>query len=159
MDTHATSLTAVNDTYSPSLHELFWGLILMLVTIGVHAHTTLFTIMVYRREQGEIAAHPSRAAALFGLLLFGSMVGIVHLIDVLIWASFFSISGCFKTFGTSFYVALADYTTVGSDIALPKKWHLLGPMSAVAGMLMFGWSAAILVMIAQKFREAGKPLL
>jgi hypothetical protein len=115
--------------------------------------------MVYRREQGEIAAHPSRTTALFGLLLFGSMVGVVHLINVVIWASFFSISGCFKTFGTSFYVALANYTTVGSDIALPQKWHLLGPMSAATGALMFSWSAAILVMIAQKFREAGKPLL
>jgi hypothetical protein len=149
----------MNDTYSPSLHEVFWGLILLLVTICVHAHTSLLTIMVYRREQGEIAARPSRRVALFGLLTVGCMLGAVHLIDVLIWASFFSISGCFKTFGTSFYVALANYTTLGSDITLPQKWHLLGPMSAATGMLMFGWSAAILVMIAQKFREAGKPLL
>jgi len=40
--------------------------------------------------------------------------GVVHSIDVLIWVSFFFLSGCFNTFGTSFYVALADYATVAA---------------------------------------------
>ena len=159
MDTHATSLTAVYDAYSPSIHEVLWGLVLLVVTMFFHAHTTLFASTVYRRELGEISAHPSRQLALFGLLSFGCMLGVVHLIDVLIWASFLSFSGCFKSFGTSFYVALANYTTVGSNINLPQRWQLLGPMSAVTGLLMFGWSAAILVMVTQRFREAGRPLL
>jgi hypothetical protein len=149
----------VIDAYSPSVREIFWGLALLVVTMFFHAHTTLFTITVYIRELGEAAAHPSRRAALFGLLSFGCMLGAVHLIDVLIWASFFSLSGCFKSFGTSFYVALANYTTVGCNVNLPQRWQLLGPMSACTGMLMFGWSAAILVMVTQKFREAGRPLL
>jgi hypothetical protein len=85
------------------------------------------------------------------------MLGVVHLIDVLIWASFFSLSRCFNTFGRPFYVALANYTTVGCSVNFPQKWRLLGPMSAGTGMLMFGWSAAILVVVAQGFGEAGKP--
>ena len=156
---HPTSLTAVNDAYSPSIHEVFWGLILLVVTMFFHAQTTLFTVTVYKREPNERSAQPSRQAALFGVLSFGCMLGLVHLIDVLIWASFFSLSGCFKSFGTSFYVALANYTTVGCNINFPQRWQLLGPMSACTGMLMFGWSAALLVMVAQRFREAGKPLL
>jgi hypothetical protein len=52
------------------------------------------------------------------------------------------------------YVALANYTTVGCAINFPQNWQLLGPMSAGTGMLMFGWSAAILVTVAQRFREA-----
>jgi hypothetical protein len=149
----------VNDVYSPSIHEVLWGLVLLVVTMFFHAQTTLIASTVYRRELGEISAHPSRQLALFGLLSFGCMPGVVHLIDVLIWASFFSLCGCFKAFGTSFYVALANYTTVGSNINLPQRWQLLGPMSAATGLLMFGWSAAILVMVTQRFREAGRPLL
>ena len=156
MDTHATSLTPVNNAYSLSVEEVLWGLVLLVVTVFVHAHATLLAITVYRREPGECSTHPSHRIALIGLLSVGCMLGIVHLIDVLIWASFFSLSGCFSTFGTSFYVALANYTTVGCSINFPQKWQLLGPMSAGTGMLMFGWSAAILVTVAQRFREAGR---
>jgi hypothetical protein len=61
---------AMNDAYSPSVHEVLWGLVLLVVTMFFHAQTTLFAITVYKRELGESSAHPSRAAALFGLLLF-----------------------------------------------------------------------------------------
>jgi len=159
VDTDATSLNALNEVYSPSIREVLWGLVLLIVTLFCHAQTTLFAIKVYRREPGERSAHPGRQVALFGLLSFGCMLGVVHLVDALIWASFFSFSGCFKSFGTSFYVALANYTTVGCNINLPQRWQLLGPMSAATGLLMFGWSAAILVMVTQRFREARRPLL
>ena len=157
VDTHATSLTRVNNAYSPSLEEVLWGVVLLVVTIFVHAHATLLAITVYRRGPGEGSTHPNHRIALIGLLSVGCMLSIVHLIDVLIWACFFSLRGCFNTFGTSFYVALANYTTVGCSINFPQKWQLLGPMSAGTGMLMFGWSAAILVTVAQRFREAGWP--
>ena len=150
-------LTHVNNAYSLSVGEILWGLALLAVTIFVHAHATLLAITVYRGEPGESSIHPSHRIALIGLLSVGCMLGIVHLIDVLIWATFFSLSRCFNTFGMSFYVALANYTTVGSSINFPQKWQLLGPMAAGTGMLMFGWSAAILVTVAQRFREAGWP--
>src|SRR5215467_4905623 len=127
---HGTSLTSVNNAYSPSLEEVLWGLVLLVITLFVHAHATLLAITVYRREPGESSTHPSHRSALIGLLSIGCMLGIVHLIDVLIWAFFFSLSGCFNTFGTSLYVALANYTTVGCAINFPQKWQLLGPMSA-----------------------------
>ena len=155
MDTHATSLNAVNNAYPLSAQELLWGLVLLVVTIFIHAHAMLLAITVYRREPGESSTHPNHRIALIGLLSVGCMLSIVHLIDVLIWASFFSLRGCFNTFGTSFYVALANYTTVGCSINFPQRWQLLGPMSAGTGMLMFGWSAAILVTVAQRFRETG----
>ena len=148
------SLIAVNDAYSLSVKEVVWGLTLLVVTIFVHAHATLLAITVYKREPGGSSTHPSHRIALIGLLSVGCMLGIVHLIDVLIWASFFLLSGCFNTFETSLYVALANYTTVGCSINFPQRWQLHGPMSAGTGMLMFGWSAAILVTVAQRFRGA-----
>jgi hypothetical protein len=52
VDTHATSLTSVNDAYSPSVQEAFSSLILlvMVVTIFFMSPTTRFTIAAYRRE-------------------------------------------------------------------------------------------------------------
>lgn len=138
--------------YTASFREVFWGLTLLIVTIFLHAQTTLFAVTVYRHEPGQKAKRPNRGVALVGLLSVGCLLGVGHAIDVTLWASFFTISGCFKTFSTSLYVALANYTTVGCNVEFPAKWRLLGPMSAGAGMLMFGWSAAILVLVAQRFR-------
>jgi hypothetical protein len=38
-----------------------------------------------------------------------------------------------------------NFTTLGyGDIVMSRAWRLLGPLEAVAGMLMFGVSTAVL---------------
>ena len=45
------------------------------------------------------------------------------------------------------YFSITSYTTVGyGDVVLPASWRLLGPIEGAVGILMFGWSTAILVM-------------
>jgi hypothetical protein len=35
-------------------------------------------------------------------------------------------------------------TTLGSgDVTPVERWHLLGPMTAMNGVLLFGWSTAV----------------
>jgi len=44
-----------------------------------------------------------------------------------------------------FYFAFVNYTTLGCGDILPvKHWRLLGPMSAMNGILLFGWSTAVI---------------
>ena len=38
-----------------------------------------------------------------------------------------------------------NYTTLGyGDVTPLAKWRLLGPMTAMNGVLMFGWSTALI---------------
>jgi len=46
---------------------------------------------------------------------------------------------------------LANFTTVGaSDITLPPLHRMVGALESAAGMLMFGWSTALLVHVVQR---------
>jgi hypothetical protein len=44
-----------------------------------------------------------------------------------------------------------SYTTVGyEDVLLSNRWRMFGPIEAGVGVLMFGWSTAIMVAILER---------
>jgi hypothetical protein len=58
-------------------------------------------------------------------------------------------------FETSFYYSLKSYTTVGyGDVLPPVSWRLLGPIEAAVGVMMLGWSTAIIVAAVQRIFDA-----
>jgi hypothetical protein len=43
------------------------------------------------------------------------------------------------------YFAFVNYTTLGyGDVTPVERWRLLGPMTAMNGVLLFGWSTAVI---------------
>ena len=52
------------------------------------------------------------------------------------------------------YFAFVNYTTLGyGDIIPVQAWRLTGPMTAMNGILMFGWSTAVLFEVLRKGHE------
>ena len=51
----------------------------------------------------------------------------------------------------SIYFAFVNYTTLGyGDVTPVERWHLLGPMTAMNGVLMFGWSTAVIFEVLRR---------
>jgi Ion channel len=49
------------------------------------------------------------------------------------------------------YFAFVNYTTLGYGDVLPlQRWRLLGPITAMNGVLLFGWSTAVIFEVLQK---------
>ena len=49
------------------------------------------------------------------------------------------------------YFALVNYTTRGyGDITPVARWRLLGPMTAMNGVLLFGWSTAVIFEVLRR---------
>ena len=49
------------------------------------------------------------------------------------------------------YFAFVNYTTLGyGDVTPVLRWNLLGPMTAMNGVLMFGWSTAVIFEVLRK---------
>jgi hypothetical protein len=47
-----------------------------------------------------------------------------------------------------FYFAFVNYTTLGyGDVTPLEQWHLLGPMTAMNGVLLLGWSTAVIFQV------------
>ena len=52
------------------------------------------------------------------------------------------------------YFAFVNYTTLGyGDMTPVRAWRLTGPRTAMNGILMFGWSTAVLFEVLRKTLE------
>jgi hypothetical protein len=80
-----------------------------------------------------------------------SLLFLLHLIEVALWAAAFAAAGVFADFETSLYFSMKSYATVGyGDVLPPVAWRLMGPFEAVVGVLMLGWSTSIIVAAVQR---------
>jgi hypothetical protein len=76
------------------------------------------------------------------------------MIEVAIWALAYGIVQAAPEGSDLLYFAFVNYTTLGyGDVTPVKAWQLLGPMAAMTGILMFGWSTAVLFEVLLKTIE------
>jgi voltage-gated potassium channel Kch len=67
------------------------------------------------------------------------------------WAWVYRFVGAIHGLEASLYFSGITFTTVGyGDITLAKCWQLLSVGEAVNGVLMAGWSTALLIVLVQK---------
>ena len=82
------------------------------------------------------------------LILVLGMIG-----EVALWALLYYSWGELGSFSNAVYFSLACFTTIGaSDLALSPFHRIVGAAEAAAGMLMFGWSTALLFDVIQTMR-------
>jgi voltage-gated potassium channel len=126
------------------VHILF-ALGLASVTVIVHAFGTSITIAHLVRLLQHTRKHELWTAGIQIARVVGALL-LLHLIEAGIWALFYLISGDLPDFETAIYFSITSYTTVGyGDVVLPTPWRILGPSESAVGILMFGWSTAIIV--------------
>lgn len=77
-----------------------------------------------------------------------------HLLEVAVWALVYWTVDAAPAGTDLFYFSFVNYTTLGyGDVTPVKAWRLLGPMTAMSGVLMFGWSTAVLFEVLVKTLE------
>jgi len=88
-------------------------------------------------------------------VLIGAKLVVLALLGyILMWALLFTGLGLLPDLETSFYFSGITFTSVGyGDVMLPTCWRLLSVGLAVNGLLMAGWSTALLVYIVQRSME------
>jgi hypothetical protein len=142
-------------TYVTSLEEIAWGVVLIAVTMAIHAFAMPTTLLACSRLRAPHASRESFREGVLVLLAGSWMIVVTHLLEVVVWAAFFYLRDAFPTPSAAYYFALLQYTTVGSDLTLPDRWRLLGGMIAMAGLLTFAWSTAVLLALAQRVQDEG----
>lgn len=119
--------------------------------ITIHALVMVVVIQVARVVSGKTIWSPS-------LLLISTMIATVlvlmaaHALEVIVWASVYFLADAAPAGAGLVYFAFVNYTTLGyGDIIPVERWQLLGPITAMNGVLLFGWSTAV---IFEVLREA-----
>jgi hypothetical protein len=136
------------------IQQVLFALVLSGVTVVLHAAGTVFTAIpatgMWRRSACGAAPRP-----VWALIRLVSLLLILHLLEMAIWAASFAIGDVLPDFETALYFSLTSYTTVGyGDVVPPIPWRLLGPIEAAVGILMLGWSTSIIVAAVQRLYNA-----
>jgi hypothetical protein len=105
----------------------------------------------------DVLPSPSRSRYPRFYMLTHSVTAVVillagHILQVAMWAMVYHFHWHeFVNFKSALYFSLASFTTLGAnDLALPPDHRMIGALEAAAGMLMFGWSTALLVGVVQR---------
>ena len=136
--------------YLIRLDEIGWGLVLLALTIAIHAVVTfqILRLMFVLRKRMDRARSRELGAGIIILTLW--LIVLVHLGEVVIWAVFFVWKGAQPNLSSAFYNGLLNYTMLQAGY-LPLRWRLLEGMLGIAGLLTFAWSTTIFFWSAPKF--------
>jgi hypothetical protein len=80
-----------------------------------------------------------------------SVLMAAHASEVIVWAIAYGIVDAVPAGEDVVYFAFVNYTTLGYGDILPvKTWQLLGPAAAMNGVLLFGWSTAVIFEVLRR---------
>jgi hypothetical protein len=80
-----------------------------------------------------------------------SVLMAAHAGEVIVWALVYGILDAAPSGADLVYFAFVNYTTLGyGDVTPVARWRLLGPMTAMNGVLLFGWSTAVIFEVLRR---------
>jgi hypothetical protein len=74
-----------------------------------------------------------------------------HVLEVFVWSLAYAMFDVGPAGADLKYLAFTNYTTLGyGDIVPVERWRLLGPITAMNGVLLFGWSTAVIFEVLRR---------
>jgi hypothetical protein len=126
------------------------GGMVSVINIMIHALVTVAAIGIARAAILRYPALP-RLHLMAVMVATAAVLMVAHTIEVLVWVLAYAIVGAAPAGSDLLYFAFVNYTTLGyGDITPVQEWRLTGPMTAMNGILMFGWSTAVLFEVLRK---------
>lgn len=136
------------------LRQLFLGGAISLANIAIHAIVMASVVSTARRALKW--EHRRTQPWLAGMMV--ATVAILlcaHTAEVVVWSLTYAALDVAPREADILYFAFVNYTTLGYGDVLPvERWRLLAPISAMNGILLFGWSTAV---IFEVLRQAMRP--
>ncbi|MCA0899435.1 ion channel [Microbulbifer agarilyticus] len=125
---------------------------LLVVNTLIHAVAMTIAIRWSRHVAGLHSAHPLLpvgrpivVSAVVLLMFFASVL------EVMTWARVYRWLGAFSEAEPALYFSMVTYTTLGfGDIVLESSLRLLSSFQAAIGIIMFGWTTAVVLAVVQR---------
>jgi hypothetical protein len=132
------------------LRQLLFGSAVSLGNIAIHA---LATAAVVAAGRAASASHLSRPTLRLVIIMIAtvSVLMAFHISEVTVWSLAYALVDAAPPGADRLYFAFVNYTTLGyGDVVPVQDWRLLGPMTAMNGVLLFGWSTAVIFEVLWK---------
>ena len=131
------------------VRQFVMGGVISICNIMIHA---LVMTAVVRASQATAVRTASRPDVLLIAVMVAtvSILMAAHTCEVIVWSLAYGLVDAAPV-NSNLYFAFVNYTTLGYGDVLPvERWRLLGPMTAMNGVLLFGWSTAVIFEVLRK---------
>jgi hypothetical protein len=124
--------------------DLVTGSLISFLNFGIHAGMTGL-IVVVTRHTAVLTDHLGMFLRLTSLLTVTMVVLMcAHVAEITVWAVFYKWENLVISRGDYFEFAFENYTALGYGDVVAAERRLFGPITALNGLLLIGWSVAII---------------
>jgi len=134
------------------LELILIGTALIAITVVIHAlgTTTWVRYLIGRHRNDNLATLRSSVVVLVSMAV---VIFLLHTVEIILWAVAYLVlipPPELATFEEAAYFSFVTFTTLGyGDITLSQEWRLLSGMEALNGILLVGWSTAMIFSVMQ----------
>ena len=115
---------------------------LMAGAVTIHLIGGILVVMYLSRQIVTDSPRPVLQALRILISLFAALL-LLHLMQVGVWALLYWWRIGWD-FNTAFYFSAVTYATIGfGDVVPPPDWRLIAVTQGLTGVLMLGWSSAL----------------
>jgi Ion channel len=132
------------------IRQILLGAAVCVLTIMIHA---LVMTAVVRAAQKAAATKTSRHWLLLVAVMTATVAVLMaaHASEVFVWSLAYAVFDVAPAAVNVMYFAFVNYTTLGyGDVVPVERWQLIGPITAMNGILLFGWSTAVIFEVLRK---------
>ncbi len=132
------------------LRQFLVGTVVSVCNIAIHAMVMVAVIRA-ARIASESATSRQSLRLIAVMIATVSVLMAAHFAEVLVWSFTYQIVRVAPPGTDLISFAFVNYTTLGYGDVIPlENWNLLGPMTAMNGVLLFGWSTAVIFQVLRK---------
>jgi len=127
------------------------GCVLVVLTTVLHAGAMVGALQGFRIAHAERWARETpltRVSVVAALVL---TMFLATLVEAGLWAGTYLALGAISGLERALYFSTVTYTTLGyGDVVMQEGWRLLSSFEAANGIIMFGWTTALIVAAVQR---------
>jgi hypothetical protein len=134
------------------------GAMLVAITVMIHAVGTTYLVRYLARTFLDQEGRWGSRRVLVALMIVAIVLVFLHAVEIIVWAGTYRVLvpvSELADFETAVYFSFVTFTTLGyGDITLSDGWRLLSGIQALNGILLVGWSTALMFTVVQKAWQA-----
>jgi hypothetical protein len=124
--------------------------ILFVITTAIHAGGMTLAVRKVRKQEERWGLEREKKH-IFIVSEAVLMMFLISLLEVLAYAVTYLALNALPDFEEAFYFSMVTFTTLGyGDVLLDENWRLLASFQAANGIIMFGWTTAVVIYVVQR---------
>lgn len=122
---------------------------MIMLTTVIHTIAMVLVFRIIRSHKGHLNSHMNTThipwiGVTVLLMMFASLV------EVSLWAATYLMINAIDGFEKALYFSMVTFTSLGyGDVVLNESWRLLASIEAANGIVMFGWTTAVVIAVVQ----------